>query len=123
MATSSPAWRSRSTPWRLWVRAPRRQMACMGGNASRRDCVRGKLRPHCDEEAESPPQRCSLSCPSGRLCYRARVNARVIGRYLLCDELAAGGMASVHFGLLLGDEGFTKTVAIKRLHPQFAKDP
>jgi serine/threonine protein kinase len=32
-------------------------------------------------------------------------------------------MASVHFGLLLGDEGFTKTVAIKRLHASFAKDP
>jgi serine/threonine-protein kinase len=51
------------------------------------------------------------------------VNERVIGRYLLCDEFASGGMASVHFGLLLGDAGFTKTVAIKRLHPSFAKDP
>jgi serine/threonine-protein kinase len=51
------------------------------------------------------------------------VNERVIGRYLLCDEFASGGMASVHFGLLLGDAGFTKTVAIKRLHPAFAKDP
>jgi hypothetical protein len=51
------------------------------------------------------------------------VSARVIGRYLLCDEFAAGGIASVHLGLQLGDEGFTKTVAIKRLHAQFAKDP
>src|SRR5579863_1774135 len=32
-------------------------------------------------------------------------------------------MASVILGLLRGDEGFTKTVAIKRLHAQFAKDP
>jgi serine/threonine-protein kinase len=32
-------------------------------------------------------------------------------------------MATVHFGRLLGVVGFAKTVAIKRLHPQLAKDP
>ena len=32
-------------------------------------------------------------------------------------------MASVHLGRLLGPVGFARTVAIKRLHPQFAKDP
>src|SRR6202162_828087 len=32
-------------------------------------------------------------------------------------------MATVHFGRLLGPVGFSRTVAIKRLHPQFAKDP
>src|SRR4051794_41750876 len=47
----------------------------------------------------------------------------VIGRYALYDEIASGGMASVHFGRLLGPVGFARTVAIKRLHPQFAKDP
>ena len=31
-------------------------------------------------------------------------------------------MATVHFGRLLGHVGFSRTVAIKRLHPQFAKD-
>jgi serine/threonine protein kinase len=48
---------------------------------------------------------------------------RVIGRYALYGEIAAGGMATVHFGRLLGPVGFARTVAIKRLHPQFAKDP
>src|SRR6516162_3035719 len=48
---------------------------------------------------------------------------RVIGRYALYGKLASGGMATVHFGRLLGPAGFTRTVAIKRLHPQFAKDP
>ncbi len=48
---------------------------------------------------------------------------RVIGRYALHDEIASGGMATVHFGRLVGPEGFSRTVAIKRLHPQFAKDP
>ena len=49
--------------------------------------------------------------------------ARVLGRYLLFDEIAAGGMATVHIGRLVGPAGFSRTVAIKRLHPQFAKDP
>lgn len=48
---------------------------------------------------------------------------RVIGRYALYGEIAAGGMATVHFGRLVGPVGFSRTVAIKRLHPQFAKDP
>jgi serine/threonine protein kinase len=48
---------------------------------------------------------------------------RIIGRYALYGELAAGGMATVHLGRLLGPVGFSRTVAIKRLHEQFAKDP
>jgi serine/threonine-protein kinase len=32
-------------------------------------------------------------------------------------------MATVHYGRLSGPVGFSRTVAIKRLHPQFAKDP
>ena len=48
---------------------------------------------------------------------------RTVGRYVLYGELAAGGMATVHFGRLSGPVGFSRTVAIKRLHPQFAKDP
>lgn len=47
---------------------------------------------------------------------------RIIGRYALHQEIAAGGMAAVHVGRLLGPAGFSRTVAIKRLHPHFAKD-
>jgi hypothetical protein len=47
----------------------------------------------------------------------------VIGRYIVHDELASGGMASVHIGRLLGPVGFSRTVAIKILHPRYAKDP
>jgi serine/threonine protein kinase len=32
-------------------------------------------------------------------------------------------MATVHFGRLQGAAGFARSVAIKRLHPQYAKDP
>lgn len=36
--------------------------------------------------------------------------------------LAAGGMATVHLALLLGEAGFSRTVAVKRLHPNFAQE-
>jgi len=48
---------------------------------------------------------------------------RIVGRYALYGELASGGMATVHFGRLLGPVGFARTVAIKRLHPHLARDP
>ena len=47
----------------------------------------------------------------------------MLGRYALYDEIAAGGMATVHIGRLNGPVGFSRTVAIKRLHPHLAKDP
>ena len=47
----------------------------------------------------------------------------IIGRYALYDEIASGGMATVHFGRLLGPVGFSRTVAIKRMHANLAKDP
>jgi serine/threonine-protein kinase len=49
--------------------------------------------------------------------------ARTIGRYVLFREVAHGGMATVHLGRLRGPAGFARTVAIKRLHPQYARDP
>ena len=53
----------------------------------------------------------------------AAQNVRVVGRYALYGAIAAGGMATVHLGRLLGPVGFSRTVAIKRLHAQFASDP
>jgi serine/threonine protein kinase len=47
----------------------------------------------------------------------------VVGRYLVYDEIASGGMATVHLGRLAGPGGFSRIVAIKRLHAQYAKDP
>jgi serine/threonine-protein kinase len=48
---------------------------------------------------------------------------QVIGRYALYGKIASGGMATVHFGRLLGAAGFARTVAVKRLHPHLADDP
>jgi len=46
----------------------------------------------------------------------------LLGRYALFDEIARGGMATVHLARLRGPVGFSKTVAIKRMHEQVARD-
>ncbi len=48
---------------------------------------------------------------------------QTVGRYIVYGEIASGGMATVHFGRLTGLAGFARSVAIKRLHAHFAKDP
>src|SRR5947207_15047097 len=53
----------------------------------------------------------------------ANRGGRLVGRYVVHDRIAAGGMATVHLGRLLGAAGFSRTVAIKRLHDAYAKDP
>jgi serine/threonine protein kinase len=40
--------------------------------------------------------------------------------YAMHGAIAAGGMATVHVGRLLGPSGFVRRVAIKRLHPQLS---
>lgn len=45
-----------------------------------------------------------------------------LGRYALYDAVAAGGMATVYLGRLTGTAGFSRIVAIKRLHPHLAQD-
>ncbi len=49
--------------------------------------------------------------------------ARRVGRYALFGAIASGGMATVYLGRQLGQAGFARTVAIKRLHPQLATEP
>lgn len=45
-----------------------------------------------------------------------------IGRYELCFELAAGGMATVYLARVAGASGFEKLVALKRIHRHLAKE-
>jgi serine/threonine protein kinase len=47
---------------------------------------------------------------------------RAGGRYVLGDLLGRGGMAEVFSGHSIGDHGFQKPVAIKRLLPELASD-
>jgi len=46
-----------------------------------------------------------------------------VGRYALYGQIAAGGMGRIYLGRLLGPSGFARALAIKRLHPPYAKDP
>jgi serine/threonine-protein kinase len=48
---------------------------------------------------------------------------RRLGRYTLHGEIASGGMATVHFGRLSGEGGFSRIVAIKCMHRHLAEDP
>jgi eukaryotic-like serine/threonine-protein kinase len=54
---------------------------------------------------------------------KGRAPVTRVGRYAMFGEIAAGGMATIHLGRLLGPAGFSRTVAIKRLHAALAKDP
>jgi serine/threonine protein kinase len=47
---------------------------------------------------------------------------RMVGRCEMFDEIASGGMATIHLGRMVGAGGFTRTVAIKQLLPHFARD-
>ena len=111
--------------------------AAMGAGSSGR--VRAGLRQHPRDMGPALPSGKRVPSPTSRLgvargprwYIRARMPphtpggapARPHGRYAIYDEIASGGMATVHLGRLLGRAGFSRTVAIKRLHPQFAKDP
>jgi serine/threonine protein kinase len=44
-------------------------------------------------------------------------------RYAIYGEIASGGMASVHFARLVGGAGFSRTVAVKRLHANLREQP
>jgi eukaryotic-like serine/threonine-protein kinase len=45
-----------------------------------------------------------------------------VGRYVLHRQIARGGMATIHLARVLGDVGFSRLVAAKRLRPELADD-
>jgi serine/threonine-protein kinase len=45
------------------------------------------------------------------------------GRYEVHAEIGVGGMATVHLARQRGAAGFSRVVAVKRMHPHLAKDP
>ncbi len=50
-------------------------------------------------------------------------DAERVGPYTIYGELGSGGMASVHLGQLRSASGFTRIVAIKRMHAELARSP
>jgi serine/threonine protein kinase len=81
-----------------------------------------RLDEHDDEHVEMVAFTGESGSVSKMAIVRSRL-ARVVGRYLLGEPIAAGGMATVHLGRLLGPAGFSRTVAVKRLHAHLAQSP
>lgn len=48
---------------------------------------------------------------------------RTVGRYVLWGVIGSGGCATVHLGRLMSEGGFSRTVAVKRLHSEYSADP
>jgi hypothetical protein len=46
-----------------------------------------------------------------------------LGRYEIHRRIAAGGMATVYLGRVVGEGGFQRLVAVKVMHPHLAEDP
>jgi eukaryotic-like serine/threonine-protein kinase len=44
-----------------------------------------------------------------------------VGPYAIYGQIGSGGMASVHLGKLRSASGFTRIVAIKRMHTELAR--
>ena len=51
----------------------------------------------------------------------SQTTGEMVGRYRLCFELASGGMATVYLARSPSKHGFTKVVALKRIHKHLAK--
>jgi len=49
--------------------------------------------------------------------------ARIVGRYAVFEPIGAGGMAAVHLGRFMGSAGFSRIVAVKRLHDTGGAEP
>ncbi len=47
----------------------------------------------------------------------------IIGRYTLAAPVGAGGMATIYLGRQVGAAGFSRVIAVKRLHPHYANEP
>jgi serine/threonine protein kinase len=50
------------------------------------------------------------------------MKAKRFGRYLLLDKVASGGMAEVWRGKIMGESGFQRMVAIKKILPHVSED-
>jgi serine/threonine-protein kinase len=82
-------------------------------------------------EADSEPPTRAVSAPGsagssggmGSSAAASRAEGRVMGGYRLLDEIASGGMATVHLSIAESGPEPRPFVAIKRMHEHFARDP
>jgi serine/threonine protein kinase len=99
----------------------------VSGNDPRRDLVEPSPGPQPASPApgqdEWPDEPRPAQQESERAPLAAILPLRHIGRYSVFEPIASGGMANVHVGRLFGAAGFSRIVAIKRLHPHLLEDP
>jgi len=57
------------------------------------------------------------------LAPRAPAGEATFGRYTLLDRLGEGGMAEVYTAVTFGAEGFRRKFVVKRLRPEFCREP
>src|SRR5688572_22279568 len=88
--------------------------------ASSRTCTSGMPGPR----SSSSNERRAMKEQKAGILESADLNAQsaIVGRYVLHHQIARGGMATIHIARLMGDEGFSRIVAAKRLHPELAED-
>jgi serine/threonine-protein kinase len=60
--------------------------------------------------------------PSSETALATNPDGVRLGRYELLGEIASGGMATVFLGRAVGARGFSRLVAIKRMHPHLERD-
>jgi serine/threonine-protein kinase len=70
------------------------------------------------DDAKGPAAAAGSAPGSGQ----AAGDSTVIGRYRVLDEIASGGMATVHLGYVEEPSG-GRFVAIKKMHAHYARDP
>ena len=68
----------------------------------------------------APPITASGGCDRSNM---ADEFAKTLERYDVVDRIAVGGMAEVFLAKAYGAHGFEKTLAIKRILPDLARDP
>lgn len=74
-------------------------------------------------QTDSSPWGVQPSHPLAQKFFAKDDDRRWLDRYELIAEIASGGMATVYLGRIVGDGGFQRLVAIKRIHDQLAEDP
>ena len=65
----------------------------------------------------------ALQCLCGnRLAIKTEAGSQRLGKYLLINRIAVGGMGEIFYGKVSGVEGFEKEVAIKKMLPHLSAD-
>ena len=65
----------------------------------------------------------ALKCMCGNtLSLRRPISEQRLGKYILINRIATGGMGEIYYGKVSGVEGFEKEVALKKMLPHLSAD-